>query len=185
MTLGYLPDQVTHTAPVLALSLRSLAVYIDDTHSDECTHTLLRFTMDKLEYLGIMLPLHISAPHHALTLVWLKNALLLRKLERYLASDKTFSFPSVPKSTDLELFYYPESSHLALPEILALPYFRSITLIWHLVRPLSSVLPPASSTELNSPYDHRSSSGYRKYSKTGSNQSRPWWWVINPHRAEW
>ena len=31
MTLGYPPDQVTHTAPVLALSLRSLAVYIDDT----------------------------------------------------------------------------------------------------------------------------------------------------------
>ena len=125
------PDQVPHSAQVLAPALRSLAIHIDDSHSADCTCALPWFVMDKLEYLEIMFSFYTSSTHHASILTRLKSVPLLRKLRIYglaehcLTSVKTF-FSSLPKSVDLEFVYYPESSRPALSEILALPYFRSI-----------------------------------------------------------
>ncbi|KAF8807340.1 hypothetical protein BYT27DRAFT_7138055 [Phlegmacium glaucopus] len=126
-----LPDQ-SHPAQVLAPSLRSLAIYIDDSHSSECTCGLPWLVMDKLEYLEIMLPLYMFTTHHASILSRLKSVPLLRKLRIYglvdhlLVFDKTF-FSSLPKSIDLEFVYYPASTSPALSEILALPYLHSIS----------------------------------------------------------
>jgi len=125
-----LPDQTPHPAPVLAPSLRSLAIYIDDSHLPECTCVLPWIVMDKLEYLEIMFPLNQFTAHHASIL---SRVPLLRKLRIYglvghfVLSDKSLLFSSLPKSVELEFVYYPESNSSALSEILSLSNLHSIT----------------------------------------------------------
>ncbi|CAA7258686.1 unnamed protein product [Cyclocybe aegerita] len=116
---------------VEAPSLRSLAINIENDHTDTCACALPSLSMKNLQYLEVSFYWSHFTDHHASILSQWKNLTKLKTLRihsiSFWANDMSF-LAALPNTTVLEIVGFPKSENTALLEILNLSNLRSISL---------------------------------------------------------
>ncbi|KAJ3507864.1 hypothetical protein NLJ89_g6065 [Agrocybe chaxingu] len=124
--------EIPYTQPLMeAQSLRSLAINIENDHTDTCACALPFLSMQNLQYLEVSYYWSHFTDHHASILSHWKNLPKLQTLRihsiSFWANDMSF-LAALPNTTVLEIVGFPKSENTVLLEILNLSNLRSISL---------------------------------------------------------